>query len=86
MSTNPTAEELFFKGLDCLDGNDFANAETYFVKTLELAKGRISALNNLAVAQYRQGKFSEAALTASEKCWHRISGIWPLTPCYRTAK
>ena len=66
MSTNPTAEELFFKGLDCLDGNDFANAETYFVKTLELAKGRISALNNLAVAQYRQGKISEAALTASE--------------------
>jgi protein O-GlcNAc transferase len=64
--SNPTAEELFFKGLDCLDGNDFANAEAYFVKTLELARGRVSALNNLAVAQYRQGKIGEAALTARE--------------------
>src|SRR3984957_16813784 len=66
MSINPTAEELFFKGLDCLDSNDFANAEAYFVKTLELARGRVSALNNLAVAQYRQGKIGEAALTARE--------------------
>jgi protein O-GlcNAc transferase len=66
MSTNPTAEELFFKGLACLDDNDFANAEAFFVKTLELANGRISALNNLAVAQYRQRKIREAALTATD--------------------
>ena len=64
MSANPTAEELFFRGLACLDDNDFADAEAFFVKTLELSNGRISALNNLAVAQYRQRKLGEAALTA----------------------
>jgi protein O-GlcNAc transferase len=66
MSTNQSAKELFFKGLTCLDDNDFANAEAFFIKTLELAKGHISALNNLAVAQYRQRKIAEAALTARE--------------------
>jgi predicted O-linked N-acetylglucosamine transferase (SPINDLY family)/predicted TPR repeat methyltransferase len=66
MSDNETAKELFFRGLDCLDQNDFAKAETFFVRTLELAKGHISALNNLAVAQYKQRKFGEAALTARE--------------------
>jgi protein O-GlcNAc transferase len=66
MSNNETAKELFFRGLDCLDQNDFAKAETFFVRTLELAKGHISALNNLAVAQYKQRKFGEAALTAKE--------------------
>jgi protein O-GlcNAc transferase len=66
MNNDETARELFLKGLDCLDGNDFAKAETFFARTLELAGGRISALNNLAVAQYRQGKLDEAALTARE--------------------
>src|ERR1700733_13151125 len=66
MSTSETAKELFFKGLACLDDNDFANAQAFFVKTLELAQGHISTLNNLAVAQYRQRKFAEATLTARE--------------------
>jgi protein O-GlcNAc transferase len=64
MNSNDTAEQNFFKGLACFDANDFAKAESFFVRTLELAAGHIPTLNNLAAAQYGQGKISEAALTA----------------------
>jgi protein O-GlcNAc transferase len=65
MSSNETAEENFFKGLACFDANDFAKAESFFVRTLELAPGHIATLNNLAAAQYGQGKTGEAAITAA---------------------
>src|SRR5580698_9675323 len=64
MSSNETAEENFFKGLACLDANDFAAAESFFVRTLELAPGHIGTLNNLLASQYGQGKTGEAAITA----------------------
>src|ERR1700749_1783255 len=65
MSNDQTAKQLFFEGLSCLDNNDFAKAESFFIGTLELAPGHIATLNNLAAAQYGQGKTSEAATTAN---------------------
>jgi protein O-GlcNAc transferase len=59
-----TARASFFKGLDCLDKKDFANAENLFIDTLELAPRSIPALNNLANAQYEQKKIIEASITA----------------------
>jgi protein O-GlcNAc transferase len=64
MNNIETAKAAFFKGLACLEKQDFANAEIFLIDTLELAPRSIPALNNLAIAQYEQKKISEAALTA----------------------
>jgi protein O-GlcNAc transferase len=59
------AKASFFKGLDCLEKQDFANAESLFINTLELAPRSIPALNNLAIALYEQKKIIEASITAT---------------------
>jgi predicted O-linked N-acetylglucosamine transferase (SPINDLY family) len=64
MNNIETAKAAFFKGLAYLGKQDFANAENFFIDTLELAPRSIPALNNLAIAQYEQKTISEAALTA----------------------
>jgi predicted TPR repeat methyltransferase len=64
MNNIETAKAIFFKGLACIEKQDFAGAENLFIDTLELAPRSIPALNNLALAQYEQKKISEAALTA----------------------
>lgn len=66
MNSIETARVAFFKGLDCLEKRDFANAENFLIETLKLAPRSIPALNNLAIAQYEQRKTSEAALTAQK--------------------
>src|SRR5262245_39101000 len=58
------AKALFLKGLDCLEKQDFANAENLFIDTLELAPRSIPALNNLAIALYEQKKIIEASIAA----------------------
>ena len=69
-----TAKASFFKGLDCLEKQDFANAENLFIDTLELAPRSIPALNNLAIALYEQKKIIEASITA-KKLSKLIRGI-----------
>ena len=64
MNNIETAKASFFKGLACLEKQDFANAENFFIDTLEFAPRSIPALNNLAIVQYEQKKISEAALAA----------------------
>jgi protein O-GlcNAc transferase len=66
MNNIEIARVAFFKGLDCLEKQDFANAENCFLDTLKLAPRSIPALNNLAIAQYEQKKIGEAALTAQK--------------------
>jgi protein O-GlcNAc transferase len=57
------AKTTFFEALGRLDDKAFAEAERLFLKTLEWAPGHVSSLNNLAVAQFKQGKAREALAT-----------------------
>ena len=66
MNNIESAKASFFKGLACLEKQDFANAENYFIDTLELTPRSIPALNNLAIAQYEQKKYIEASKTAKK--------------------
>lgn len=66
MSDQDRARDLFFKGLACLENTDFRSAETVFLETLKLAPRSVPTLNNLAIAQYEQGKVADAALTATK--------------------
>ena len=66
MNNIEKAKATFFKGLACLEKQDFANAESFFIDTLELAPRSIPALNNLAIAQYEQKKIIEASITAEK--------------------
>jgi predicted O-linked N-acetylglucosamine transferase (SPINDLY family) len=65
MTDQDRARELFFAGLACLEKRDFCNAETAFLETLNLAPRSVPTLNNLAIAQYEQGRVADAATTAS---------------------
>jgi protein O-GlcNAc transferase len=66
MNDNERARELFFKGLACLEKRDFYNSEQLFYETLKFSPRNVPTLNNLAIAQYEQGKISDAALTAQK--------------------
>src|SRR5215475_9552329 len=66
MNDNERARELFFKGLACLEKRDFYSSEQLFYETLKFAPHSVPTLNNLAIAQYEQGKISDAALTAQK--------------------
>jgi protein O-GlcNAc transferase len=57
------AKATFFEALGRLDGKAYAEAERLFLKTLEWMPGHIASLNNLAVAQFEQGKTGEALAT-----------------------
>jgi protein O-GlcNAc transferase len=65
MTDQDRARELFFGGLACLEKRDFRNAETAFLETLKLAPRSVPTLNNLAIAQYEQGRVADAAATAT---------------------
>ena len=64
MSTE-IAKSYFFKGLEYLEKEDFANAEQAFISTVSYAPRSVAALSNLAFVQFRQNKF--AACIASSK-------------------
>jgi protein O-GlcNAc transferase len=64
MNDQDRAKDLFFKGVACLERRDFYNAERIFVETLKLAPHSVPTFNNLAFAQYEQGKTNNAAMTA----------------------
>ena len=55
------ARALFFEALDELDRGENHRAEERLRAALELVPDRTSALTNLAVALFRQGRFGEAA-------------------------
>jgi tetratricopeptide (TPR) repeat protein len=67
------AKEFFLKGIDFLDQEKFHEAETNFLKSLELLPNRQSTLINLTLAQLKIGKVEDArancelALRASPK-------------------
>jgi tetratricopeptide (TPR) repeat protein len=64
MSDIDNAKRFFFEGLSYLDNRKFAAAESSFVKTLDLSPRSVPTLNNLAIAQYKQNKISQAAFTS----------------------
>jgi protein O-GlcNAc transferase len=64
MNDRDQAKDLFFKGLEGLGNRDFSYAEEMFLETLNLAPKSVPTLNNLAIAQYEQGKTNDASLTA----------------------
>jgi hypothetical protein len=66
MNDRDQAKDLFFKGLEGLGNRDFSYAEEMFLETLNLAPKSVPTLNNLAIAQYEQGKTNDAALTAQK--------------------
>src|ERR1700738_5127575 len=66
MDRKEQAKDLFFKGLACVDSGEFENAERLFFETLNLASRSVPTLNNLAIAQYKQNKIGDAAITAQK--------------------
>jgi Flp pilus assembly protein TadD len=64
MTDKDTAKDLFLKGVACLERRDFYTAERILVETLKLAPRSVPTFNNLAIAQYEQGKTNDVALTA----------------------
>ncbi len=64
MDNIETARQLFFDGLAQLEKNDFATAERLFTEALGHAPQSVSALSNLAIAQFSQKKFAACNLTA----------------------
>ncbi len=59
------AKRLFFEGLEYLESNNFEMGESRFIDTLKLTPESIPTLNNLAIAQFKQKKFNEAATTST---------------------
>ena len=66
MNNMDDAKASFYKGVECLEKHDFPNAEMFFSRTLEVAPRSIPSLNNLALAQYQQKKYSDASITAKK--------------------
>src|SRR5262245_34316206 len=66
MNDRDRARDLFFKGLEHLENRDFSDAEQIFFETLGFAPHSVPVLNNLAIAQYQQGKTNDAARTAQK--------------------
>lgn len=55
-----TAKNFFLHGLDCLDREQFPQAEEMFLESLKLIPGRPSTLVNLSVVQLKLGKIDAA--------------------------
>jgi tetratricopeptide (TPR) repeat protein len=66
MDDRDRAKDLFLKGVACLERRDFYSAERVLVETLRFAPRSVPTFNNLAIAQYEQGKTNDAALTAQK--------------------
>lgn len=66
MNDTHRAKDLFLKGIERLENRDFSYAEQIFLETLNLVPRSVPTLNNLAIAQYEQGKTNDAALTAQK--------------------
>ncbi len=65
MSAVEDAKRLFFEGLAYLDDQNFGAAEHCFRETLKLAPQSVPTLINLAIAQHKQNKIDDAALTST---------------------
>ncbi|HVV65723.1 MAG TPA: tetratricopeptide repeat protein [Rhizomicrobium sp.] len=65
MSDVEQAKAHFFAALDLLDARDYAGAEQRLRGALAIVPDRVSALSNLAVALFHQGKLDEAVATAN---------------------
>jgi protein O-GlcNAc transferase len=72
MNSFESARQAFVKGVECLEKQEFTNAERLFTETLKHAPHSIPALINLAIVQCRQERFDEANETA-----RRVSTIDP---------
>ena len=64
MNNYETARQAFLKGVECLEKQEFTNAERLFTETLKHAPRSIPTLINLAIVQCRQERFDEADETA----------------------
>ncbi len=64
MSDIEDAKRFFFEGLAYLDDQNFSASEGRFIETLKLAPQSVPTLINLAIAQYKQNKIDDAALTS----------------------
>ncbi len=64
MSDIEDAKRFFFEGLAYLDDQHFSASEGRFIETLKLAPQSVPTLINLAIAQYKQNKIDDAALTS----------------------
>jgi tetratricopeptide (TPR) repeat protein len=65
MSAVGDAKRLFFEGLAYLDDQNFSAAELCFRETLKLAQQSVPTLINLAIAQHKQNKIDDTALTST---------------------
>ena len=89
MSDQDRARDLFFRGVACLEKRDFQNAEAAFLETLKLAPRSVPTLNNLAIAQYEQGRVADAATTAArvfEIDQRNIDAYLMLSSCQKDQK
>jgi len=64
MHSYEAARQAFLKGVECLEKQEFTNAEQLFTETLKYAPRSIPTLINLATVQCRQARFEEANETA----------------------
>ncbi len=65
MSNFEIAKQLFFDGLGFLEKKNYLEAETNFLKSLELVPDRVSTLINLAAVQIKLKKYDEARTTVT---------------------
>jgi tetratricopeptide (TPR) repeat protein len=66
MDKSETAKKLFFDGINCIQNNEYKEAEENFLNSLELVPDRYSVLDNLAVARMSLGKYVEARQSAQQ--------------------
>jgi len=66
MSKFNLAKEYFIKGRDLLKKSNYEQAESYFLKSLELLPERVSTLTNLSVTQFKLKKYILAKLNAEK--------------------
>jgi protein O-GlcNAc transferase len=64
MNSYEAARQAFLKGIDCLEKQEFTNAEKFFTETLKHAPRSIPTLINLAIVQCQEQRFDEASQTA----------------------
>jgi len=66
MNDFESAKQAFLEGMQRLQADDFAAAESQFTRSLALLPNRVSTLNNLAVVQLKLKKFATAEATARQ--------------------
>ena len=66
MDKSETAKKLFFDGINCIQNNEYKEAEEFFLNSLKLVPDRYSVLDNLAVARMSLGKYVEARQSAQQ--------------------